>query len=117
MRSPTLTERKPPPTGVVIGPLSAIPFRRIESRTSLGQRVAVVLVHHVGARLLDVPVELDAGGLEHAARRLGELGAGAVAGDQGHAMRHTAADCMRAVAGPPVRYRPATRRDHDEETR
>ena len=58
----------------------------------LRQRVAVVLLHHVGARVLDVPVELDPGRLEHAARRLGELGAGPVAGDQCHAMRHSAPD-------------------------
>ena len=48
----------------------------------VGQRVAAVRRHHVLARLADVPVELDAGRLEHAARRLGELGAGAVAGDE-----------------------------------
>src|SRR5881409_4058926 len=35
-RSATLTERKPPPTGVVIGPLSATPVSRIASRTSSG---------------------------------------------------------------------------------
>ena len=35
-RRPTLTERKPPPTGVVIGPLSATPFSRIESSVSWG---------------------------------------------------------------------------------
>src|SRR2546423_13112125 len=36
LRSATLTERKPPPTGVVIGPLSATPVSRIASRTSGG---------------------------------------------------------------------------------
>src|SRR5947208_1870786 len=36
LRSATLTERKPPPTGVVIGPLSATPVSRIASRTSSG---------------------------------------------------------------------------------
>src|SRR5213592_3485091 len=36
LRSPTLTERKPPPTGVVIGPFSATPFRRIDSRVAGG---------------------------------------------------------------------------------
>ena len=58
----------------------------------LRKRVAVVLGHHVGAGLLHVPVELDPRRLEDAAGRLGELGAGAVAGNQGHAMRHSAAD-------------------------
>src|SRR2546430_2111210 len=36
-RRPTLTERKPPPTGVVIGPLSATPVRRIESSVWSGK--------------------------------------------------------------------------------
>ena len=36
MRRPTLTERKPPPTGVVIGPFSAVPFWRIDSSTCSG---------------------------------------------------------------------------------
>src|SRR5690348_1733778 len=36
LRSATLTERKPPPTGVVIGPFSATPVSRIASRTSGG---------------------------------------------------------------------------------
>ena len=54
----------------------------------VGQRVAAVLVHDVGARLLHVPVELDAGGVEHPAGRLGKLGPGAVTGNEGHAMSH-----------------------------
>src|SRR5689334_18720206 len=36
LRSATLTERKPPPTGVVIGPFSAVPTSRTASRTSGG---------------------------------------------------------------------------------
>src|SRR3954464_6842248 len=36
LRSATLTERKPPPIGVVIGPFSATPVSRIASRTSCG---------------------------------------------------------------------------------
>src|SRR3954452_15423302 len=36
LRRPTLTERKPPPTGVVIGPLSATPLPRIDSSVSSG---------------------------------------------------------------------------------
>src|ERR671931_1447743 len=35
-RSATFTDRKPPPTGVVIGPLSATPASRIAPRTSSG---------------------------------------------------------------------------------
>ena len=75
------------PIGVVIGPLSATPFRLIESSVSSGSGVPGGL-HHVDAGLLDVPVERDAGRLEHAARRLGQLGPGAVAGDQGDGVRH-----------------------------
>ena len=52
------------------------------------QRVAAVAVHHVGARLADVPVELDAGRLEGAPRRLGQLRAGAVTGDEDDSVRH-----------------------------
>jgi hypothetical protein len=53
------------------------------------------LVHHVAACVLDVPVELDARRLENSPGRLGQLGAGAVPGDECHAMRHSAADCMQ----------------------
>ena len=54
----------------------------------LGQRVAAVLGHHVGAGRAHVPLELDARRVEHAACRLGQLGTGAVAGDQGDAVSH-----------------------------
>ncbi len=63
----------------------------------LRQRVAVVRLHDVCARLLHVPVELDAGRLEHAAGRLGQLGARAVAGDEGYAVRHPAEDSNQGV--------------------
>ncbi len=52
------------------------------------ERVATVLVHHVGAGLADVPVEVDAGRLEDAPGGLGELRTGPVAGDEDYAMRH-----------------------------
>ena len=99
MRSATLTERKPPPTGVVIGPLIATPLCSDRVQHLVGQRVAAVLVHHVAACVLDVPVELDAGRLEHAARRLGQLRAGAVAGDQGHSVRHAGGDSTYRFPG------------------
>ena len=60
------------------------------------QRVAAVPLHHVGAGLLHVPVELDAGRLEHTARRLGELRPGAVAGNQDYTVRHGAGIYLRA---------------------
>ena len=87
MRRPTFTERKPPPTGVVIGPFSAdaVVADRIED--VVRKRVAAVLVHHVRARVADVPIEGDAGRLEHAAGGLRQLWAGAVAGDQGDPVR------------------------------
>ena len=72
------------PIGVVIGPFSATPFALTDASVSSGSGVPAVL-HHVDARLVDVPVERDAGRLEDAARRLGELGAGPVAGNEGHA--------------------------------
>ena len=75
------------PIGVVIGPFQRDPVRANRGERLLGQRRARLL-HHVDARVPDVPVERDAGRLEHAARRLGELGAGAVAGDQGDLVRH-----------------------------
>jgi hypothetical protein len=58
-----LTDRKPTPTGVE-------------------------LVHHVGAGLLHVPVELDARGLEDATSRLRQLRPRAVAGNQCHLVGH-----------------------------
>ena len=54
----------------------------------LRARVAAELNHAGGARLLQVPVELDAGRLETPAGGLGQLGAGAVARDQGDFVRH-----------------------------
>ena len=53
------------------------------------ERVPAVLVHHVGACLADVPVELDPGRLEDAACRLGQLGPGSVPGNQDHAVRQS----------------------------
>ena len=60
MRISTFTLRKPVPTGVVMGPLMATLFLRIESRTCVGQRRAVLL-HDVGARLDGLPLDVDAG--------------------------------------------------------
>ena len=52
------------------------------------QRVAAVLLHHVRAGLAHVPLELDAGRLENAPRRLCQLRPGAVAGDEDDPVRH-----------------------------
>ena len=85
------------PIGVVIGPLSATLFALTDASVSVGQRRAGGL-HHVDARFAHVPVERDARRFEHPARRLGQLGAGAVAGDERHAVRHAAGQRTRPFA-------------------
>ena len=79
------------PIGVVIGPFSATPLRLTDVERLLGKRRAG-LFHDVDPCLADVPVEADPGRLEDASRRLGQLRARPVAGDQGHAVGHGAAD-------------------------
>lgn len=53
----------------------------------LGQR-RTELVHDAGAGLLDVPVDLDTGGLDHAAHGLRNLGTDTVTGNQDYIVRH-----------------------------
>ena len=74
----------------------AVPLDRIECvlRERRPRRL-----HHVDARLLHVPLERDARGLEHAARRLGELGACSVSGNQRHGVRHRREDSDRGRDG------------------
>ena len=71
----------------MIGPFSATPFAFTDASVSSGSGVPASSMH-VDARLPDVPVERDAGRLEDAARRLGELRPGPVAGNEGDAMGH-----------------------------
>src|SRR6185437_16656487 len=52
------------------------------------QRITAVLLHHVRAGLADVPLELGAGRLENAPRRLCLLRPGAVAGNENDPVRH-----------------------------
>ena len=52
------------------------------------QRVAAVLLHHVGACLADIPVELDARRFEDATSRLGQFRPGSVPRDEDHAVAH-----------------------------
>ena len=52
------------------------------------ERVPAVLLHHVGARLAHFPVEVDAGRLEDAPSRLGQLGPRPVAGDEYDSVGH-----------------------------
>ena len=82
-----MTERKPPPRGVVIGPLMAILFWRTDSRTSSG-RTEPYFSSGVEAGFAVLEVEGDAGGLEDADGGVHDLGADAVAGDNGDAVRH-----------------------------
>ena len=79
--------RKPVPTGVVIGALSAHVRAADALHHRVGQRRAGPL-HHVDAGLLHVPVDLDAGGVDASAGRLGQFRADAVAGDQRHFVCH-----------------------------
>jgi len=83
-----LTERKPPPTGVVIGPFSATPVSADRVEHLGRQRVAAVALHHVRAGLAHLPLELGSGCLENAPRRLCQLGPRAVAGDEDDFVRH-----------------------------
>ncbi len=68
----------------------------------LGERRSRLL-HHVDAGLADVPLEVDAGRLEDAARRLGELRPGPVAGNEGDAMGHGRGDRTCTPRGIPLR--------------
>ena len=97
LRSWTLIERKPEPTGVVVGPLIPTPVRLIDSRVRWGNGVALLAVDVLARRLL-VPLELDPGRLQHPAGGLDELGAGAVAGDQGDRVGHGRRDAIGAPA-------------------
>ena len=100
----TFTLRKPVPTGVVIGPLMATLFLRMESERGLRQRRAV-LVDEVGAGLGDLPGDVDAGRLDDAAHRGRELGADAVAGDECHGVLGHAVVPPVSVAAHSVRQR------------
>ncbi len=87
-RSATFTDRNPSPIGVVIGPLSATPLRRMDASGRVGQRIACVRRHHVGAGGLNIPLEIDARGVEHAPGCLGEFGSDPVSGDECHCVGH-----------------------------
>ena len=82
-----------------VRPCKTYPGVRTRFEDVVRERIAAVLLHHVGPGLADIPVELHAGRLEHAAGRLGQLGPGAVAGDQDHAVGHP--------RSAPYRYIPA----------
>ena len=90
MRSVTFTERKPPPTGVVIGPFSATPVRLIESSTCSGSGLPPYCSITSAPASCTSHSKLDPGRLEDAARGLAQLGAGAVTGDQRYLVRHGA---------------------------
>ena len=77
----------------------------------LGERRAVLL-HDVEAGLPALPLDGHAGGLDHRDEGVGELGPGAVAGDQGHAVGHGAPSLVtnaRRDGGSSRRRRPRRR--------
>src|SRR5262249_7097578 len=83
-------------------PLESDP-RLLDRGERLGGKRRSGLLHHLDPRLADLPVELDPGRLEYATRRFGQLGTGPIARDQGHSVRHPAADSTGAhVRGSPV---------------
>ena len=61
-----------------------------------------VLRHHRLARVDDLPVELDAGGVQDAAGRVRQLRPDAVAGDEGHAVGHAAIVSARPPEARPT---------------
>ena len=81
LRRPTFTLVKPPPTGVVTGPLSATLFRLIESSSSAGSvEPCCSSAPHAGQ--VRLPLDVEAGGLEDLDDGGGDFRADAVAGDQ-----------------------------------
>ena len=83
------------PIGVVIGPFSATLFCLTDASVSSGSGVPASSITSTPAWRTS-QLELDAGRLEHAAGRLGQLGPGSVAGNQGHAVRHRGRRVHRA---------------------
>ena len=81
--------RNPLPTGVVMGAFRAQRVRRTLSSTRVRQRGAEAL-HHVHARLLDVPVDLHAGGIHALPGGRGQFRPHPVPGYQRHFVRHVA---------------------------
>ena len=87
MRRVTLMLLKPPPMGVVTGPLSAT-LVALDGFVERGGNVLAVDLEGFGAGGEALPLELDAGGFEDADDGLRDFGADAVAGDQGYFVRH-----------------------------
>ena len=69
-------------------PLERDPVAPDRLERLLRQRVAAKTLHDRLAGALDIPVERDSGGLEHAARRLGQFRPGSVAWNESHAVGH-----------------------------
>ena len=79
--------RKPVPTGVVMGAFRAQRVRLTLSITASGRGVPERAITSI-AGLLNVPIDFDARGVDAFAGGFGQLGAGAVAGDQRDFVRH-----------------------------
>ncbi len=108
LRRATLTLRKPWPTGVVIGPLMATLLRRIESSTCSGSGVPYSSITPRPASW-HLPQDGHAGGSDDGLERRGQLGAGAVAGDEGHRVGHRVLAPPSGSAKPPCFLTCATR--------
>ncbi len=79
--------RNPVPTGVVIGAFKAQRVRRTLAIVASGSGVPRP-GHHVGPASWTSHANRHAGGVDAAARRLGQLRSNAVAGDQRHFVNH-----------------------------
>ena len=78
----------------------AVRLHRLERLLGEGR---ACLLHHVDARLADVPVEVDTRRLEDASGCVGELWPGPVAGDEGDAMGHRRGRSYLHACGIPLR--------------
>ena len=65
----------------------------------IGERIPAESVHHIGARILDVPFNPDTGCVDHSAGSFSDLGPGSISGYQGDSMTHVKTPTRLRVAG------------------
>ena len=97
MRSSTLIERKPDADRRRRRSLDADPGALQRRSVASGNGLPCLRYSSMPASWRS-QLKVDAGGLEHAPGGLGQLGAGAVAGDEGHVVRHSARDASVSPA-------------------